>query len=183
MTSPERRGLLPSPGRIQRAADFERLLGQSSRARSSWFAVHHLSSLPSRAVSPRHSLLTGLSTDSSPAAAPHVDESPPTGVVTGHWLGLVVPKRLAKRAVTRNLVKRLVRATLLEQLRAGVPLPPGLWAVRLRSPIDRRQFPSASSEALRSRLREELGTLWRRAAHPRPPGPSPERRTGHGATA
>ncbi len=186
MTSPERRGSVPSPGRIQRAADFERLLGQPSRARSSWFAVHHLRSLPSRPVPPRHSLPTGLSTDSSPVAAPLVDEPAQPAVaptVDGHWLGLVVPKRLAKRAVTRNLVKRLVRATLLEQLRAGAPLPPGLWAVRLRAPIDRQQFPSASSDALRARLREELATLWRRAANPRPPPPPGDRRPKAGAAA
>ncbi len=176
MTSPERLGLCPSPGRIQRAADFERLLGQPSRARSPLFAVHHLSSVPSRPVPPRHSLPTGLSTDSVPSSVSVVDElaqPPAASDVSGHWLGLVVPKRLAKRAVTRNLVKRLVRATLLEQLRAGAPLPAGLWAVRLRAPIDKKQFVSAKSDALRLHLRDDLATLWRRAANPKPPKPRP----------
>ncbi|RVT84959.1 ribonuclease P protein component [Inhella crocodyli] len=180
MTSPERLGLCPSPGRIQRAADFERLLGQPSRARSPLFAVHHLSSVPSRPVPPRHSLPTGLSTDSVPSSVSVVDEPaqpPAASDVSGHWLGLVVPKRLAKRAVTRNLVKRLVRATLLEQLRAGAPLPAGLWAVRLRAPIDKKQFVSAKSDALRLHLRDDLATLWRRAANPKPPKPRPPKDT------
>ena len=93
MTSPERLGLCPSPGRIQRAADFERLLGQPSRARSPLFAVHHLSSVPSRAVPPRHSLPTGLSTDPVLNEASLVDDpAQPLAAsdVTGHWLGLVV---------------------------------------------------------------------------------------------
>ncbi len=97
-------------------------------------------------------------------------QPPAEPVVLGHWLGLVVPKRMAKRAVTRNLIKRLVRASLAEQLKAQSPLPPGLWSVRLRAPIDRKQFPSASSDALRAFLRADLAVLWRRAAHPRPVG-------------
>jgi ribonuclease P protein component len=158
-------------GRIQRAADFERLLGTPSRARSNLFAVNHLRSEPSRAVPPGHSLSTGLSTDMPTHAKPAVDQSAqpaPEAELQGHWLGLVVPKRMAKRAVTRNLVRRLVRATLMEQLQAAAPLPPGLWSVRLRAPIDKKQFPSASSDALRAHLRADLALLWRRALNPRP---------------
>ena len=92
----------------------------------------------------------------------------------GHWLGLVVPKRLARRAVTRNLVKRLGRAGLADQLHSAQPLPPGLWVLRLRSPIDRKLYPSAKSEPLRQALREDLQLLWRRALNPRPPKAVPK---------
>jgi len=75
----------------------------------------------------------------------------------GCWLGSVVPKRLARRAVTRNLVKRQIRAAFSVGAAGG--LPPGLWVVRLRAPIDRKAFPSASSDALRRVLHAELERL------------------------
>jgi len=81
------------------------------------------------------------------------------------WLGYVVPKRHAKRAVTRTLLKRQIRAVF-----GDLPtLPPGLWVVRLRMPFDRKQYPSASSEALRAAARAELLQLTRKLAPP-PPG-------------
>jgi ribonuclease P protein component len=72
-----------------------------------------------------------------------------------------LPKRHAKRAVTRNLLRRQIRAAV-EQLQPA--LAPGLWVVRLRAPFDRRQFPSARSTALRDAARAELGQLLQRAA-------------------
>lgn len=77
------------------------------------------------------------------------------------WLGAVVPKRHARRAVTRNLLKRQIRAAV-ERHAAG--LAPGLWVVRLRAPFDRTAFPSAASEALRHAVRVELDRLLARAA-------------------
>jgi len=81
--------------------------------------------------------------------------------LTGLWLGTVVPKRHAKRAVTRTLLKRQVRAAVAHH--AG-RLPAGVWVVRLRSPFDRQQFPSAASDALRAAVRAELDTVLQRAA-------------------
>lgn len=78
-----------------------------------------------------------------------------------HWLGSIVPKRHARRAVTRNLLRRQIREALSRH--AG-QLPPGLWLVRLRSPFAREQFPSASSQALRAAAGEELERLFRRAS-------------------
>lgn len=72
-------------------------------------------------------------------------------------LGLVVPKRLARRAVTRNLVKRQARVAFG---RHGSALAPGDWVLRLRAPIDPQRFPSAASDALRALLREELAALF-----------------------
>ena len=67
----------------------------------------------------------------------------------------------AKRAVTRALIKRQMRAAVARH--AG-GLPQGLWVLRLRSPFDPKQFPSARSEALRIAVRSELDTVLRRAA-------------------
>lgn len=118
----------------------------------------------------------------SPSAASSVDESAATdssGSRRPAWLGAVVPKRHARRAVTRSLVKRQVRAAAERVVVSGdaVPasaalpqgeggLPGGLWIVRLRAPISRDAFPSAASEALRSALRGELDALFA-AALPR----------------
>lgn len=165
-------------GRILRAADFERLLKTPSRARSPLFAVHHLDDRPSAAPRPKR-----LSTGSDQLTHNVVDDLPatspgtPTGV-DGHWLGFVVPKRLARRSVTRNLIRRLGRASLLAQLGSDAPLPPGLWALRLRAPIAKAEFPSADSDALRKRLHEDLALLWRRAANPLPPGCGAQTRAG-----
>jgi ribonuclease P protein component len=100
-----------------------------------------------------------------------VDESPAPRAkagACGHWLGLVVPKRHAKRAVTRNLIKRQLRAAMARH--AG-RLPPGLWVVRLRQGFDRQAFPSPASEPLRESAHAEIELLFSRAANPQPPRP------------
>ncbi len=73
-----------------------------------------------------------------------------------HKLGMVVPKRHAKRAVTRVLVRRQIRTAMA---RHRSDLPPGIWVVRLRAPVDRQAFVSASSEPLRTALRSEVSAL------------------------
>ena len=95
------------------------------------------------------------------------------------WLGLVVPKRHAKRAVTRTLVKRQIRHVAAA---CAPQLEPGLWVVRQRSPFDPKQFPSAASDALKEAAREELRALFDRAVRgerdklkPRPPGDAPRK--------
>ena len=75
------------------------------------------------------------------------------------WLGSVVPKRHARRAVTRTLLKRQIRAAV-DRHAAG--LPTGLWVVRLRAPFDKARFSSAASEALRRAAREELDAMLER---------------------
>jgi ribonuclease P protein component len=98
-----------------------------------------------------------------------VDEAAVEAPLQGCWLGGVVPKRHARRAVTRSLLKRQIRAAFVAQATAAsLPLPAGLWVVRLRAPFDVKQFPSASSEALRAAARDELAQLLLRASTPRP---------------
>ena len=81
-----------------------------------------------------------------------------------HWLGAVVPKRHARRSVTRTLLKRQIRRHLAAHRAA---LPPGLWVVRLRAPFDRAEFPSAASAALGQAAGAELDAVFGRAAQPR----------------
>jgi ribonuclease P protein component len=86
--------------------------------------------------------------------------------VANHWLGTVVPKRHARRAVTRSLLKRQIRSVFR---RHRASLPCGLWVVRLRSQFGRDEFPSAASEALRQAAAEELAALLFRAGQLTPP--------------
>ena len=76
------------------------------------------------------------------------------------WLGLVVPKRHARRAVTRTLMKRQIRHIAAA---CAPQLEPGLWVVRQRNPFDAKQFPSAASDALKEAARTELRALFERA--------------------
>lgn len=76
----------------------------------------------------------------------------------------MVPKRHARRAVTRNLLKRQMRAQLRSALASGAALPRGLWVLCLKAPFDRARFASAASDALRSAARGELAALLSRAA-------------------
>ena len=164
-------------GRILRSADFERVLGTPAWARSPHFAVHFLSGRPSRpagksalATAPERVIAGKLSTADAPASAQPVDELPVTAQGKAFaggsraWLGTVVPKRHAKRAVTRNLLRRQIRAALLRQVSpAQAPLYSGLWVVRLRAPFDRLAFPSAASVALREAARSEIEGLLSQA--------------------
>ncbi|WP_088287282.1 ribonuclease P protein component [Ideonella sp. A 288] len=152
-------------GRIVRTADFERVLGQAPRSRSAHFAVHHVAARPaapskgrSGAVEPK------LSTGDALTCPPPVDDLP-----TDCWLGTVVPKRHARRSVTRNLLKRQMREVMQREAAA---LPGGLWVLRLKSPFDPRQFSSPASVPLRQAARDELTVLLQRAAKAPPAGPA-----------
>jgi ribonuclease P protein component len=136
-----------------RTADFERLLGTPPWSRSAHFAVHHLAEPLVSAAGP---VVPELSTGSAPLQPIPVDDLPPVKL----WLGSVVPKRHARRAVTRSLLKRQIRAAVE---RHAAHLPGGLWVVRLRAPFDRRRFPSAASAALRAAARAELDAALARA--------------------
>ena len=94
-----------------------------------------------------------------------VDDSEITPAVNGlemarRWLGLVVPKRHARRSVTRSLFKRQIRAAMA---RHAATMAEGLWIVRLRAPFEKAKFPSAASTALQQAARAELDGLLLKA--------------------
>jgi ribonuclease P protein component len=79
------------------------------------------------------------------------------------WMGAMVPKRWAKRAVTRNAIKRQVYAISLdfESL-----LAQAAHVVRLRAGFEKTRYVSATSDALKSSVRTELQQLFARATAP-----------------
>ena len=77
-------------------------------------------------------------------------------LVQDMWIGAMVPKRWAKRAVTRNAIKRqiyIVSAGFLHQY------PQAAFLVRLRREFSRKDFPSATSEKLKDAVRVEVQAL------------------------
>jgi ribonuclease P protein component len=103
--------------------------------------------------------------------APLDAPSPPTGpeserrqalfAVAEPWIGVVVPKRWAKRAVTRNGIKRQIYNVSASFEQA---LPAAAHVVRLRSGFAKEQFTSAWSEPLKHAVRAELLQLFTNVA-------------------
>jgi ribonuclease P protein component len=73
----------------------------------------------------------------------------------GGFVGVMSPKRFAKRAVTRNLIKRQIYALTSES-----PLTAAAYVVRLKAPFAKDQFKSASSDALKRVVRAELKQIF-----------------------
>ena len=101
------------------------------------------------------------------AKTPHfaLHSAPLSGQHAGHdlfpqvgaWLGVVLPKRWARRAVTRNALRRQIYEV---SRHLPEPLPPQAWVVRLRSEFSRQKFISATSPALKAAARAELQQLF-----------------------
>ena len=84
-------------------------------------------------------------------------QSGSNGLPKAPSIGVIAPKRLAKRAVTRNTIKRqlyAVSAALQTNVQADH------YVVRLRAPFAKEAFPSATSEPLKRCIRLELGALF-----------------------
>lgn len=76
----------------------------------------------------------------------------------GAWLGALVPKRWARRAVRRNLIRRQIHA-----LGDGCgAFADGASVIRLRAAFAPPAFRSASSDALKRAVRAELIELLAR---------------------
>ena len=108
-----------------------------------------------------------------PEAADAVQGSVAPAAPATAWIGALLPKRWARRAVTRNALRRQIYSVAAE---FEPRLAPAAHLVRLRAGFDRRLFPSATSEALRHAVRAELQQLFAGAtqssAVPAAPTPS-----------
>lgn len=76
--------------------------------------------------------------------------------VQAMWIGAMVPKRWAKRAVTRNAIKRQIYAVSAD---FADQYPQAAFVVRLRRAFPRTEFVSAVSEPLRQAVRAEVQAL------------------------
>ena len=131
--------------RLKTRAQFQAVMAGTTVSRTPHFALHR----------------TEFDAPFKPAGPGSVGPQALFAVRDEAALGAMIPKRWAKRAVTRNAIKRQIYAvsTIAEptmRLAAHV--------VRLRAGFDRKQFPSATSEALKRAVRIELEELFAKAA-------------------
>jgi ribonuclease P protein component len=126
--------------RLKTRPQFQAVLSGKTLARTTHFALHR----------------TELVLEALPGLSPKE-------VLFSHacvWLGAMVPKRWAKRAVTRNAIKRQIY-NISAQFESQLGI--GAHVVRLRAGFDRVQFVSATSDALKVAVRTELLNLFERA--------------------
>jgi ribonuclease P protein component len=136
--------------RLKTRAQFQAVMAGATVSRTTHFALHRLG-LP--AAEATHT--TGPRSE-GPAALFHR-----AGALREPWIGTLIPKRWAKRAVTRNAIKRQIYTVSQD---FETQLPAAAHVVRLRAGFDRSQFASATSDALKRAVRGELQELFARAA-------------------
>jgi ribonuclease P protein component len=78
-------------------------------------------------------------------------------------IGVICPKRWAKRAVTRNTIKRQIYAVTHE---LANQLPADCLVLRLAAGFSREEFTSATSAKLKMAVRQELCVLLGKIARP-----------------
>ncbi|MDO5288396.1 MAG: ribonuclease P protein component [Pseudomonadota bacterium] len=123
--------------RLRTRAQFQALLRQAPVARTRHFALHW------RGLGEADARESADDALFVPAAMP--------------WLGAMAPKRWARRAVTRNTIRRQIYAVGAD---LEPPLTAGAYLVRLRAAFAPAQYPSATSAALRRAVRQELQQLF-----------------------
>lgn len=143
--------------RLKTRPQFQAAMAGGTVARTAHFALHRVALDPAPAAD----------TPSGPGSV----RPQALFAVEGVWLGALVPKRWARRAVTRNTIKRQIYAV---SGHFESRLPAAAHVVRLRSGFDRSQFVSATSERLKQAVRAELEQLFARALRPvAPAGAAP----------
>ena len=134
--------------RLKTRAQFQAVLAGAIIAKTAHFALH------------RSSLDVSAAADKTV----HADNAAVPAALFRQqdmWIGAMVPKRWAKRAATRNAIKRQIYAVGGELCRA---YPHWAFVVRLRCGFARSEFLSAVSDHLRQAVRTEVQALMETGA-------------------
>ena len=128
--------------RLKTRPQFQAVLAGSIVSRSEHFALHRSALDASLQVADKTSALP---------SSHHV-----LFPINDMWMGAMVPKRWAKRAVTRNAIKRQIYT-----VSAGFfpHYPHAAFLVRLRKEFSRKEFVSATSTQLKEVVRAEVTAL------------------------
>lgn len=149
-----------SVSHLNSAGQFQAVMNAEMMAQSPHFAMHRLSLLAS-----------------SPLEATSDNPTSQSLIFQGgsYWVGVVVSKRNAKKAVRRNLLRRQIYQVAKESSNG---LDNGAHVVRLRRPFDAKEFKSASSDLLKKAVRAELLELFAKTGQ-RVQNPSTKRPLKH----
>ncbi|MGH6638023.1 MAG: ribonuclease P protein component [Polaromonas sp.] len=131
--------------RLQTRPQFQAALAGAIVARTTHFALHR----------------NALDAKSLQAQPGKVVEAAALFPIQDTWIGAMVPKRWAKRAVTRNAIKRQIYTVSAD---FSHQYPQAAFVVRLRRDFSRTEFVSASSEPLKQAVRAEIQALMQAGA-------------------
>lgn len=155
--------------RLKTRAQFQAVLAGATVARSEHFSLHRklLNGKPDLSASSTGPSLGAVGFVTSAHDANEDSKAPldEAQLFRGAelWLGAMVPKRWAKRAVTRNAIKRQIydvsKNFAPQQL-------PAAFVVRLRRDFSRKEYLSASSAKLKQDVRTELLALMQSGGRP-----------------
>ena len=138
--------------RLKTRSQFQVVLAGSVVAKTAHFSLH-CNEL--HAQTPRVDLKKGTGGESWVAALFPVQSV---------WMGAMVPKRWAKRAVTRNAIKRQIYTVSADFSHI---CPQAAFVVRLRKEFSRQEFSSATSSHLKEAVRAEVMALMQAGCGPR----------------
>lgn len=135
--------------RLRTRSQFQAVLGGSTVARTPHFALHRVALVSAETLP--HTEAHGASADTMTQLfdIPEV------------WMGAMVPKRWARRAVTRNTIKRQIYSVSMA-IEAAIPV--AAHVVRLRASFQRELFKSATSDVLKRTVRQEIEQLFSKMA-------------------
>ena len=131
---------------LRHRADFQAVMAAEVVSRTPHFVLHRRLARPTPTMPGTDALCT-----------------PPNVPPKGSRVGAILPKRLARRAVTRNALKRQIY-NVMTAFESRLPL--GDHVVRMRAPFERGQFVSATSPLLKQAARLELEQLVSRVVQP-----------------
>lgn len=134
--------------RLQTRPQFQAVLAGAIVAKTTHFALHR-------------NALDAKPVQAEPGQLADVLAAKPLFPVQDVWLGAMVPKRWAKRAVTRNAIKRQIYTVSAD---FSHQYPQAAFVVRLRRDFSRKEFISATSEQLKLAVRTEVLALMQAGA-------------------
>ncbi len=145
--------------RLTHRAQFEAVLGGGAAvSRTPHFVLHRASLDAERSAKQAQASPPSEAGTMESPTGPGRTKSPALFAVRGEpWIGAVIPKRWARRAVTRNAIRRQIY-TVSQEFEAQMPA--AAHVVRLRMAFDKTGFPSATSTALKKAVRAELQQLF-----------------------
>ncbi len=148
--------------RLKTRSQFQTVLNGTTVARTAHFALHKMAVPDGDVIQDQRPQRNGIPLAKSlDGASKGIQKISGMGMTMfpgdDAWIGALVPKRWAKRAVTRNAIKRQIYSVsaAMESL-----VGRAAYVVRLRTQFDKKQFPSANSVALKELVSQELVLLF-----------------------